>query len=163
MSNRNLRYCLDADSLITPKNGPYGFAIWPDFWVFLAGQVRLGRVYSCWGVYEEWTAGNDELAEWVKEFRADGLCTEPSEMVQMRYKEIVNYVQRTYSEANSAKFLKGGDPWVIAQASIDKTTVVTFETLVDSTSKKCKVPNICQRYGVEWLNLYKVVARIKGA
>ena len=157
------RYCLDADSLITIKNGPYGFDLWPDFWAFLGREIETGRVYACSWVYKEWREGNDDLAEWVKDFRTLGLSTIPDTVVQTKYRQIVNSVQGQFSEERAAQFLAGADPWTIAQAWKDQSTVVTFEKRVGADSKKIKIPNICDQYAVKCINIYEMLRELKRA
>ncbi|HFD16818.1 MAG TPA: DUF4411 family protein [Rhodospirillales bacterium] len=53
------------------------------------------------------------------------------------------------------KLLKGGvlaDPFVIAKASVIEGTVVTMEGLKPNAAK---IPNICQYFGVGYMNLEK--------
>lgn len=158
----NDRYCLDADALITPKNGPYRFDIWPEFWEWLVENVRSGRVYSCWKVYDEWRAGQDDLSEWVVGLRHEGLAEPSSAGVQEKLKDIVQYVEGTYAEHHAASFLSGADPWVIAHVWEDGSTLVTFEKARSPQAKKVKIPNVCHRYGIRCVNLYDMLAELKG-
>jgi len=51
-------YWLDSDSLITAKNGPYGFDIAPSFWTFIERKMNAGMISSSSFVY-------DEIADYV--------------------------------------------------------------------------------------------------
>lgn len=155
------RYCLDADSLITPKNTAYRFDVWPQFWDFLRGKILEGVVYSCSRVYQEWVEGDDELSEWVKALRSAGLCAEATDAVQGRYRVVANYVYDHYEEHHVSKFLSGADPWAIAQAWADGSCLVTFEKQVAPSAKKVKIPNVCAHFEVRCINLYDMVQEIK--
>lgn len=63
-------FWLDADSLITPKNGPYGFDIAPGFWKFLEQKAAEGTIASSITVYSEIEEGaEDDLLQWAKNKR----------------------------------------------------------------------------------------------
>lgn len=62
-----LNFWLDTDSLITPKNGPYGFDIAPGFWKFLEQKATEGTIASSVTVYSEIKEGaEDDLLQWAK-------------------------------------------------------------------------------------------------
>ncbi|GAB4365238.1 MAG: DUF4411 family protein [Kiloniellaceae bacterium] len=57
------------------------------------------------------------------------------------------------------KLLKGGrnaDPFVIAKAAIEERTVVTMEQFKENGTK---IPNICQRFGVDCVSLEEFMER----
>lgn len=155
------RYWLDSNVFIQAKNGPYGFDILPDFWIWLEQQAALGILCSSMKVYDELTEGNDELATWIRERRESGLFVLPDAQVQAKFREIADYVNGHYDNANCGLFLGRADPWVIAHASQDGATVVTHETLVGSNSKKVKIPNVCNHFAVLWVDPYGMLRDLK--
>ncbi len=155
------RYWLDSNVFIQAKNGPYGFDILPDFWIWLEQQAALGILCSSMKVYDELTAGNDELETWVRERKDSGLFVLPDASVQAKFGEIADYVNGHYDNANCGLFLGRADPWVIAHASQDGATVVTHETLVGSNSKKVKIPNVCNHFAVLWVDPYGMLRDLK--
>jgi hypothetical protein len=151
------RYCLDANVLIQAKNGPYGFDIVPGFWDWLEQSAEDGIIYTTRAVYDEIQDGNDELASWVKNRRTSSMFVDPDERVQHAFRDIADFVVTEYPNERSEPFLAGADPWVIAQARVDGSIVVTHEVLVPATSIKVKIPNVCQRFSVQYIDTYRML------
>lgn len=152
-------YWLDSDSFITPKNGPYGFDIAPGFWKVLEQKAVEGVICSSTFVYHELVnESDDDLAEWAKLQRQSGspLFVEPDEAVQAMFRDIADYVRRTYDESQAKLFLDGADPWVIAHAKTYGGKVVTFERGAPH-SKKVKIPDVCAYFNVECTDTYRMV------
>lgn len=150
-------FWLDTNVFIGAARGPYGFDIAPGFWVFLDEMVGQRRIASPQMVYRELTAGEDQLATWVKDRRTSGLFIEPDATVQVRFGEIATYVYNQYDAVNAGRFLEVADPWLIAHASVQGGTVVTLETLVPPNAKKVKIPNVCNQFAVRWTNTYQML------
>jgi len=149
-------YWLDADAYIQAKNGPYKFARVPKFWVFLSEQLEKGTIKSPQVVYREIADGKDDLANWFKQRRRNGLCIAASEKVQEYYGQIAEYVANNYKPHQAAEFLKGADGWVIAHAMEDKGIVVTQES-ARSRKNKVKIPTICKVFNVRCMNTYDML------
>jgi len=150
-------YCLDTNVFIESKNGPYGFDIVPGFWEWIDRMVQAGYVYSTVTVYSELTEGNDELAQWARDRRDSGLFVDHDERVQSAFHEIANYINTHYDRHHSEAFLDGADPWVIAQAQTDQATVVTREAVVNTHSRKVKIPNICRVFEVNCIDTFSML------
>jgi Domain of unknown function (DUF4411) len=151
------RFVLDSNVFIEMKNGPYGFEIAPRFWEWIEREAEAGILYSSSKVYRELSDYHDELAVWVKARAESKLFIEPDVETQVRYRDIADYAETAFPPHRVSKFLEGADPWVIAQAWRDGTTVITQEGHVDASSRKPKIPNICEHFGVEYMNLYQLV------
>jgi hypothetical protein len=143
------RYCLDTNIFIQAQNGPYAMDIVPAFWDWLDQQVRDNNLFSSFMVQHEITAGTDDLAQWAKAHNSSGLFEAPSPYAQTLFGDISHYVLSNYQPAEANFFLQGADPWVIAQAKAENAKVVTMEKLVGSNSRKVKIPNLCNHFGVE--------------
>lgn len=65
-----------------------------------------------------------------------------------------------YAVPNRSLFLDGADPWLIAKAKVLNATVVIYETLVDSSSKKVKIPNVCHYFGARCCKIYDLLDRL---
>ena len=151
-------YWLDANTFIQAKNGHYGFDIVPGFWEFLDQRSDEGVVSSSTLVYDELVSDfEDELADWVKERRGTNLFLEPDEAVQDALREIAQHVNENYEPNQAAEFLAGADPWLIAHARAQGGKVVTQEVRVGGNSKKVKIPNVCDAFGVESVNMYQML------
>jgi len=153
-------YFLDSNVLIEAKNGPYGFDIAKPFWNWLEEQFLKKTVILSKLVYDELVDGNDELSDWIKQFSHSGAVIVPNKDTQNAYQKIADYVIQNYPNHHVNSFLSRADAWVIAHASVDNATVVTHEALVDSASKKIKIPNICKYFNVDYDNLYKMMRNL---
>lgn len=152
------RYCLDSNIYIEMKNGPYGFDIAPGFWIWLEHEAESGTLYSPEAVCRELLSYKDELAEWVRNRQTTSLFTAPPDReVQQRFREVADFVQAHYPHHKVIEFLAGADPWVIAQAWHDGSVVVTHEAHVDTKSKKPKIPNLCDQFGIKYIKLYDLL------
>lgn len=85
----------------------------------------------------------------------------PTEAVQTFSPQIADFVTKTYKAQQAKFFLEDADPWVIAHAKIENAIVVTQETLVPSVSSQVKIPNICNQFGVKWIDLYALLRELK--
>jgi hypothetical protein len=157
------RYCLDSNIYIEMKNGPYGFDIAPGFWMWVEHEAEAGVLYSPEAVHRELLSYKDELSEWIRTRQATSLFADPpNREVQGLYRQVGDFVQTSYPSLQVADFLSGADPWVIAQAWNDRSIVVTHEARVDASSRKPKIPNICEHFGIRYIKLYDLL-RIRGA
>jgi hypothetical protein len=152
-------YWLDANTFIESMKGPYGFDIAPGFWAAIDRKAREGIVTSCTLVYEELLNGDDELVQWSRD-RKQILFVEPDEAVQGCFRQIADHVNENYDRVQADRFLAGADPWIIACAKAHGGTVVTREKRVPVGSRKAKVPNVCDHFGVACLDVYDMLRRI---
>ena len=148
------KYIVDSDSLIQSKNGPYDFEIAPPFWDLI---VNNNQIFSSYMVYKELIKGKDRLAQWAKLNKNSGLFLNPNPQDQKVYGKIGHFVVNNYPQEESSYFLNGADPWIIAQAKNLNAIVVTHEVLVNSYSKKVKIPNICNEFGLKCINIYQML------
>ncbi len=151
------KYCLDSDVFIQAKNGPYGFDIFPAFWNWLDTQFSKETVFSSKMVYDELIAGEDELSEWIHNRKETNYFINPNQNIQSSFQDIANFVRQKYPLHQVEFFLDGADPWVIAQAKAMSAIVITHEVPVSENSTKIKIPNICNKFKVKYLNLYQMM------
>lgn len=154
------KYFIDANCFIEAKNGPYRFETWPAVWAWLEEQIVEKNISSSTEVFKEWDKGKDDLSRWARIQRQHGFFLEPDEKVQEIYGHIADYVLRKYPGKNAREFLVGADGWVIAHAKADKGTVVTREVKVGTASKKVKIPNVSENFGVEWIDFYNIFEKL---
>lgn len=155
-------YLFDADALITPNNTWGSIEHFSPYWDLLVEANANGDALSLEKVYEEVTAGDDEVAEWAKVNRQffNALDDESSEI----NKKVVEYVQSLpQPDTEKRKFLKGADPLLISYAIVHKHTVVTCETEVASNCKSVKVPNVCKHFGVRSINPMYVMRELRAS
>ena len=154
-------YWLDSVSLITAKNGPYGFDIAPSFWTFIERKMNAGMISSSSFVYDEIAEGDeDELLLWAREQRENGYFIEPDGVVQTIFRQIADYVNRNFPQYQAADFLDGADPWLIAHAKAYGGKVVTFEVSAPSSTKP-KIPDIAKVFDVVTLDIYRMIRELQ--
>lgn len=157
-------YLLDANVFIEAKGRYYSFDICPGFWTWINRQFPIGDdVASIVKVYDELTDGNDTLAEWIKNRKNDGFFLSVSdESTQSAFKEIATTVQNgPCTAAAKANFLSKADPWLIAKALAIGATVVTHEQPAPEARKRVLIPNICEDFGVSYVNTFDMLRKMK--
>jgi Domain of unknown function (DUF4411) len=61
--------------------------------------------------------------------------------------------QLRYKPAQAEVFGRGADAFVIAHAMADKGTVVSFESEKCPESQRIRIPDICQHFEIDCINL----------
>lgn len=146
-------YWIDTNVFIQAKNGPYAFDIAPGFWALLDEMTAEGRIASSTLVRDELLVGMDELAEWARERRATSMFIEPDLDTQVAFQEVAQHVSDRYDSNQAREFLAAADPWLIAHAIASGGKVVTQETRAGENSQRVKIPNVCDFFGVESMNM----------
>lgn len=150
-----MNYLLDANTYIQAKNQYYGMDICPAYWEWLDLQFEQGVVASVDMVGQELKDGNDELMLWVKARPAHFLENNDDD-TQGAFGHVAAFVAAgDYNPGNRDDFLAKADPWIIAKAMSIGATVVTHESALAPHSKKVKVPNICDQFGVPCINTFQ--------
>ncbi len=151
-----ITYCLDSNVYIQSHRLEYAHDIVPGFWNWLDHLVEEQCIISPSFVYKELTdnKADDCLSHWIKERKSSGLFLDPDSEIQMKFSEIADYVSKSYEAKNSEIFLRKADAWVISYAAVQSHTVVTQEAPVGSGAKTVKIPNICQVFGVNYIDTY---------
>lgn len=156
-----ITYCLDSNVYIQSHRFEYAHDIVPGFWNWLDHLVEEQCIISPSFVYKELTdnKADDFLSHWVKERKSSDLFLDPDSEIQIKFSEIADYVTRSYDAKNSEIFLQKADAWVISYAAVRNYTVVTQEAPVGLGAKKVKIPNICQVFGVNYVDTYTVLRK----
>ncbi len=153
-------FWLDTNSLVEPRKGPYGFDIAPRFWKFLEQKINEGIIASSVTVYDEVdNEAEDDLLQWAKQQKDVGFFVEPDTIVQTVFREVADYVNKTYPPHQASEFLDGADPWIIAHAKAYGGRVVTFEKAAPN-AKKPKIPDVADHFEVECLNIYEMAREL---
>lgn len=155
-------FWIDANVLITAKNGPFRFGLAPAFWKAIDEHSKAGSICQSKLVYDEIVRNvpDDELAKWLRVRRTQGFCITPGRSVQQSFQRVADHVQGKYSRHHAAVFLQVADPWVVAHALDDKGAVVTFESK-QPNAKKVKIPNVCEALGVRYVDLYDMLEELQ--
>lgn len=153
------KYCIDADVLIQWHQGPYRISRSPSFWQWLGSQFDSGSIYSTWLAYHEITRCKDHLSRWIRGYKSSFIL--PTRDVQEEYRAMARslFDIGRFPERELRKFLAGADLWLIAQAKVDHSTVVTFEKRIEnwSQARKLKIPNVCDLFGAVCMDPYDML------
>lgn len=155
-------YLLDANTLIEAKNRYYRMAVCPAYWDWIQRSQGAGVVASIDLVGDEIRRGNDELAEWAK--AQVGLFLPVSDDdTQQAFGAVAAHVaaQAGVMKAGALEeFLAGADPWLIAKAvALKQAVVVTHEQFNLQMRRKFSIPNVCQHFGVQWIDTFELLSR----
>jgi hypothetical protein len=162
-------YCLDTSVYTQAHRLYYAFDIAPPFWQALINLAQAGIIVSPIAVYAELMDGKDELKEWAKDNRKT-LFVEPDAKVNDAYRQVVEFANKRYQDQHWIRdFLKGADPWVIAQAKAHELTVVTMEGGKKEDINKpsgrfigeIKIPNVCNHFGIKFLSTFELLRAMK--
>ncbi len=152
-------FWLDSNSFIEPKKGPYGFDIAPGFWTFLEQKAAAGITASSITVFNELEDVEDDLLQWARQQRDKGFFIDPDALVQTAFRQIADFVNKTYPQHQASDFLNKADPWIIAHAMAYGGRVVTLE-IASPNSKKPKIPDVANQFNVKCLNVYQMVREL---
>jgi len=161
-------YCLDTNVYIEAHRRYYAFDIAPGFWDAFADWATQGIICSPLPVYDEISRSTDKLAEWIKDNQSS-LVVIPDDVTVSAYSEIADLVDHYYEPQHVQVCLKGADPWVVAYAKANSLIVVTMESLkneqinkkTDLIAGEIKIPNLCQRVGVKFINTFELLRTMK--
>ena len=158
-------YVLDTSSLINFRH--YYQERFPSLWEKFHAMVRDDRITSTREVRSELLQKDDLVAQWAGD-NIDVFPT-PSEE-EGQFVRRIFAIRDFQNNIGSKERLKGApvaDPFVIARAKcLPNGCVVTEEKLRDEkkpsdekkpkkATKAAKIPNICQHFGIECINLEK--------
>jgi Domain of unknown function (DUF4411) len=153
-------YLLDANTLIEAKNRYYSMTICPGYWSWILQSYGQGVVASIETVGQELQQGNDDLAQWAKQ-HSDLFWQVSDDATQAAFSEVATYVANSAAQMKPGaveEFLAGADPWLIAKAmSTQDCVLVTHEQLNLQRKNKFIIPNVCQHFGVTWVDTFQVL------
>ena len=140
-------YLLDANVLITSKNLYYEFGRVNQYWDWLAFQAEQGYVKIPLEIYEEITAGKDELRKWARKNK---------EFLVLEEVVDITLVQRVIMEGYAPDLSDieleavGRDPFLIAYALADigNRIVVTGEVRSGKRRQNRSIPSVCDDFSI---------------
>jgi hypothetical protein len=138
-------YVIDTSALIDLK--PYPRDIFKTLWENLETLIREGNMIAPTEVLEELRRQRDDLLEWVKKSRFV-VDLEPEQLA------FVAEIERDFPDlVDKDKTTPEADPFVIALARAKGWKVVSQEKAAKPRARP-KIPDVCPRYGVEYLSLF---------
>lgn len=152
-----MAYLIDTDIFIAAKNLHYGLDFCPAFWEWLIHANGTGRLLSIDAVYDDLTAGEDDLAAWA-EARDDGFFVAPVETDLPALGQVTQWINdhTTYTPAAKQTFLGCSDYFVVAQALAGGHTIITHEKPENSV-KRVKIPSVCVALNVKYMTPWQML------
>lgn len=153
------RYCLDANVLIQAWQKYYSPKICPSYWDLLNSFGTRQLIFMPEAVYQEIVRTDDDLSKWLKSSKI------PIKKID---EQVANCLKSIYAADPNHKYLVDNtrarslaDPWVIAHAIRENAIVVTKEEKVTAlNSKKIKIPNVCDKMNVSWINDFQLIEEL---
>lgn len=156
MSTTAIKYCLDANVLIQAWQKYYNPKFCKEYWNILIELGKQDKIFIPELVFEEITRTEDDLCEWLK--GSEIPIQNISESVTMCLQKIYSHDPIHKNLVDNTKARSLADPWVIAHAINENATVVTKEEKVTALStKRIKIPNVCDNMGVRWINDFEFI------
>ena len=158
-------YLFDANILLEANNRYYGLDFAPGFWEFIERESIKTTLKSSDMIFAELKSFGDAVSKWIDERKDDIFdVSSDEEEIQKYFVEIADFVNThpVYSAAEKARFLSGADPWLIAACKYLDATLVTQEVLVPANSRKVKIPNIANEFGITTINTFDMIRSLGG-
>jgi len=126
--------------------------IFPAMWSNIESSVQAGDSCICEAILREVHRGGDELHKWAKELPGFVCSATDQELASVAEIAVAHpgWVQGQLNEA---------DPFVVAHAIAEKSTIVTEESRKgpNTLDKNQKIPNIADEHGVETMKFFDYV------
>ncbi len=159
MSVTTVTYCLDSNVLIQAWQKYYSPDLCPNYWKVLDELGAQGRIFIPEDVYKEITKTEDDLAAWLKDSKIP--IVKVNEQVTACTKKIFSTDPVHKTLVDNRKGRSVADPWVIAHAMHAQATVVTKEEMITaSSSKRIKIPNVCQNMNVRCIDDFQFIKEL---
>lgn len=161
MSAVPTRYLMDANTFIEAKKRYYGFDVCPGYWKAVLAHHGAGTLCSIDRVRDEMTGEGDDLSNWVANDVPGGFFNPSNDAAILAvYGGLVAWVQgqAQFMQAAKVEFANVADGWLIAYAKHHGFTLVTEEILQPESKRRVPIPNVCQQFGVPFINTFKMLA-----
>lgn len=153
-------FCLDTNVLIQAWQKYYSPKYCPDYWDVLNTLGNDSIIFIPEEVFDEIVKTDDELSKWLKSSTIPVVKTDSN---------VTNCLTEIYAKNPNHKLLVDNtkarslaDPWVIAHAMNKNANVVTKEEKITATTtKRIKIPNVCDNMGVRCLNDFEMIEELK--
>ncbi|MBW8016022.1 MAG: DUF4411 family protein [Planctomycetes bacterium] len=152
-----MSFCLDSNVFIQAWNKYYHNDFFGDYWRKLDELAQAGEVFATVEVKREIDKIDDTLKEWLGE--RDYFFRDIDDRVQ-------GCLARVFQDPNHRRLVDStkqrsiADPWVIAHAMAEDAIVVTKEQFETNTTRRIKIPNVCEAMGIEWIDDFEMVRRL---
>ena len=156
-------YILDTDIFIASARRYYAFRLAPGFWKALLDLAVQGKIQSIDRVLQELQNGDvDDVLQWA-ETNFSFSSTEDEEVVDA-YQDIIQWstgnLQYTDDAKNQLAKKETADGWLVAYVKVHGGTVATNEKANPEVKKRIPIPNICEEFGVPFVDQFEMMRRL---
>ena len=131
--------------------GAFHPSIVTTFWPKIETAATAGTILSTEMVFREIQKQDDDLHEWCKS--VDGMF---KKMDQETIDKVAEIIRSHPKMIDPKKDKDAADPFLIAQASILRGTVVTQEDF-SGGPHKLKIPDVCKAMGINCINMLTMI------
>ena len=143
------RYAIDTSFFLDlwKVDALFSKEIFVGIWEALEEGVASGAVVAPNSVRDELKDSDDgELKDWLSDHSAMFVPFDQSQLAS-----VIEIVRRFPGYAEEARNL--ADPQVVALGRVRDLAVLTSEKQVSTLGKNPKMPNVCESFGVQWLDI----------
>lgn len=159
MSIIDKKYCLDTNVLIQAWQKYYSPKLCPSYWDLLNSLGTQNIIFMPEMAYDEIVRTDDDLSKWLKSSKIP--IRKIDEQVTKCLKDIYSADENHKYLVDNTKARSLADPWVIAHALRENAVVVTKEEKVTAlNSTKIKIPNVCEKMKVLWINDFQWIEEL---
>jgi hypothetical protein len=155
------RYVLDSNVFMESAKRYYAFDIVPGFWVSLIERHGTGEILSVDRVKSEIDDGGGQLAVWAHNDFGHAFVSTSDDDVTTAYSQVIAWVvgNPLYTQGAQTEFAGVADGWLVAFAMARNYTVVTEESIDNSTQTqgRVKIPNVCRAMNVSYCNTFQML------
>lgn len=157
-------FLVDSNFFIQAHRLYYPFDVVPSFWERVKDLTSRGIICSLDKVKNEICANGDELSEWIRN-NLDGSVFKDSEECLDEYRSVTGWAiskNDHFSESAIAEFCHAdeADAWLISFALKKGIIVITHEVSAPGSKKKIKMPDVCNQFGVRYMNTIEMFRTI---
>lgn len=163
-------FLLDTNSFITPHLTYYPFDFAPGFWEQMEFNINNGCIAVLDMVKNEILQCNDSLKNWMEDLEIQRFVDRRTPDILNKYAEVIQAVQNNpcYKTSALTEWSKNNvaDPWLIATASVNNYTLITFEVPNNglnprNPSKNAKIPDVSKEFNVKTESLFYMMRKLR--
>jgi len=153
-------YLMDSNSFIEPFNNYYSLEYVPGFWDALIREHQRGNIFSINAIKNEVTKKEDGLKQWLESPNLPkSFFLDEDEPALKTYESIIAWTRShsLFTPQNQQLFASGADGILVAYAKVHGMVVVTQEKPAASNTTKVKIPNVCEQFDVQHVNVVEML------
>lgn len=148
-------YLIDTNILLEGSRR-YPFEIFPGYWRELENLSVSGKLFFHEKVKDEIFVWGDQISDWFKSTVAPATILKVNEGEIASYRDLVVWIKEKrlpeYRSEAVTEFLGVADSWMVASANSREFKIVTYEVGAPNGTKKVKIPDAAQAFGVQCID-----------